>query len=60
MGHWSLGRKLGLHQCRKKGLRKVNWEFGYGFVERGLGKIGWARLGVCKFIWGFRFRVVKF
>ena len=50
---------MGLHQCRKRGLRKVHWEFGYGVVERGLGKIGWAGLGVCEFILGFKIRVVK-
>ena len=53
MGRWSLGRKLGLHHCRKKGLGKVHWQFGYGVVERRVGKSGWSRLGVCEFIWGF-------
>ena len=34
-----------LHQCRKKGLRKVHHELGYGVVERGVGKkwMGYAR-----------------
>ena len=39
MCRWSLGRKLGLHQYRTKGLKKVHREFGYGVVERGLEKI---------------------
>ena len=38
MGSSSLGSRLGLHQCRKKGLRKVHQEFGCGGVEREVGK----------------------
>ena len=37
-GSLVIGRKLGLHQCSKKGVRKVHREFGCGVVERGVGK----------------------
>ena len=55
MGRWSLGSKLALNQCGRKGPRRVHRGFGYRWVEMGLGKKD-RSLQIHR---GFNIRVIK-
>ena len=58
-GSLVIGELIVVASVWEEGAEKGSSGFEYGGVRRGVGKGGWARFEVCKFIGGFNIRAFK-